>query len=588
MFMSLQSQGRGLLILVAGLLLGGRAMAEPAARGLIMAQGASEVAAANPANANRRFALIIANSAYGGGASWPTLVNPANDARLLAAAFTADGFEVTPLIDGAYDTITQGVALWERKVAGAATVVIYYAGHGFEYAGRNYIVPIGAPTTVSSDDLPRRFVELDLDKLVYWTGQPNTLNLVFLDACRTPGPLVTIPDAKDSAALHASVDLNLPKAAASSGAQVAVFYSTALGQPALDGAPSRRDNSPFAWNVAQMLKAPRLELATFFKAVTYEVERQTHGMTPLQQPYSYASVRDEFFLRDALAPADTGESGPAAMHLDISDHDLETVDETILATRVLRRYSPARIQAMAESDPPDSIATYLLGFFYEFGVGVPPDLVKARAWLERAAATQHPAGELELGYFLSNAPANPTPSPADKARALALYEKAASQGYAKAKTFLAYALLNGTLGARDMPRAVKLYHEASDAGHPDAMYQLAMTVLQDRRYAAAPYSIDLPQEIRRLAALAQAGDIGANGSLCRLADFQRSVGADIGDCTVAAQAGDAYAQAYLAIFFHDTAGDPEANYKSRHWTRLALAQAVLLSADLVNTLRKYN
>ena len=548
----------------------------------------------NPANGSRRVALIIGNAAYRPsltpGTTWPVLTNPLNDVTLIENAFRADGFEVTPLIDGTHDAMLRGITDFKARTAGAKTVVIYYAGHGFEYAGRNYLVPVDAPVEVSSSDLSNRFI--DLDQLTSAAVQSNGLTLLFLDACRTAGPVVTVDNGADDLTPHTSIDLALPTRSDAAGAQVAVFYSTALGQPAFDSAPASGANSPFAWNVAHMLRAPHIGLSTFFQAVTFEVERQTHDMRPLQQPYVYSSVSDDggFYFADPLnQPVDaksgnaTSQSPPLAKLL----KDRQTVDENVLAPLVLANYSPAQIEAQANGGDP--LASYMLGYFYEYGVGVPQDLNKARTWLEQAAKSGDPGAELELGFFLSDPPLRTSAlSAADKARALSLYEAAAAQNYAKAKTFLGIALLNGKLGPRDSRRAVALYRQAAAGGHADALYELAI-LSRDQQWASDPeFKLDIRDFTKGLAALSLAGDTTANAFLCRIAWAGPGVAADLGDCTIGAQGGDPYAEAYLASYYHSAGTSPDLDYLARHWTRLALAQSSILPSDITCRLPSFS
>ena len=546
----------------------------------------------NPANANRRVALIIGNAAYRPsltpGTTWPVLTNPLNDVTLIENAFRADGFEVTPLIDGTHDAMLRGITDFKARTAGARAVVIYYAGHGFEYAGHNYLVPVDAPVEVSSSELSNRFI--DLDQLTSAAVQSNGLTLLFLDACRTAGPVVMVDNGADGLTPHTSIDLALPTRSDAAGAQVAVFYSTALGQPAFDSAPSTGSNSPFAWNVAHMLRAPHIGLSTFFQAVTFEVERQTHDMRPLQQPYVYSSVSDDggfYFSGPLNQPVDvkmgngTSQSPPLEKLL----KDRQTVDENVLAPLVLENYSLAQIEAQANGGDP--LASYMLGYFYEYGVGVPQDFNKARTWLERAAKSGDPGAELELGFFLSDPLRTPAPSAADKARALSLYEAAAAQNYAKAKTFLGIALLNGTLGPRDSRRAVALYRQAAAGGHADALYELAI-LSRNQQWASDPeFKLDIRDFTKGLAALSLAGDTTANAFLCRIAWAGPGVAADLGDCTIGAQGGDPYAEAYLASYYHSAGASPELDYLARHWTRLALAQSSLLPLDVTCRLQSF-
>ena len=546
----------------------------------------------NPANAKRRVALIIGNAAYrpspSPGLTWPVLTNPINDLGLVADAFRADNFEVSTLSNGTYEEIARAVGDFEASTAGSAVVVIYYAGHGFEYAGRNFLVPVDAPVEVSASELSNRFI--DLDQVTSAAVQSNGLTLLFLDACRTAGPVVTVDSGMDGQSPHTSIDLALPTRADTTGAQLAVFYSTALGQPAFDSAPSNGANSPFAWNVAQMLRAPHVGLSTFFGAVTFEVERQTRGMRPLQQPYVYSSIADDagFYFHDPLnqpagAPPRTEVTKPPPLAKLLEGR--QTVDENVLAPRVLEYYSPAQLEVLANGGDP--LAGYMLGYLNEYGVGVTKDVGKARTWLERAASSGDPGAELELGCFLSNCAVKVSGVAVDKARALSLFEAAASQHYAKAETFLANTLLNGTLGASDGRRAVALFRQAAAAGHADALYELAM-LSRDRLWASDPeFKLDMRDSIKGLAVLALAGNTTANALLCRIASAGPGVAADLGDCTIGAQGGDPYAQAYLAFYYHDAGTSPDLDYLARHWTRLALSQASVLVAEIVCRLRGF-
>lgn len=231
----------------------------------------------------------------------------------------------------------------------------------------------------------------------------------------------------------------------------------------------------------------------------------------------------------------------------------------------------------------DSVALYLVGYMYELGVGVPKDLVAARMWLERAAATKTPWGELELAYFL----AHNGDDQADAARALDLYRAAAAQGVPKAQGHLALILM----GARDKDMKLKLadrnannYNEgirllaqAAAGGYPYAIYALA---LADRENADGLH-------VAQLKTLARQGDTDADQWLC---DLYARIGDPIGardTCEKAANAGSAIAQARLAIAYHDGLGVTRSDDEARHWTRLALAQS-WNDADLQNKLKSYN
>ncbi|MEZ5997928.1 MAG: SUMF1/EgtB/PvdO family nonheme iron enzyme [Hyphomonas sp.] len=225
----------------------------------------SLLAFADPAPAPR-FALVIGNSDYYQPA-WK-LTNPANDAQLMADALGDVGFQVTVLLNGTEAEMEDAFAAHgaRLKAAGKSAVgLIYYAGHGVQSQGLNYLVPVDANAR-SEQDIWRQAPRLG-DALRYVEDAGNSVNFVILDACR---------------------DNPLPSATRSAGGGLAevkpargllISYSTAPGYVAYDGDGS---NSAFALALAQSISQQNLIAEQVFKRVADSVNAATGG---LQTPF---------------------------------------------------------------------------------------------------------------------------------------------------------------------------------------------------------------------------------------------------------------------------------------------------------------
>ena len=141
---------------------------------------------AAPAWAQARVALVIANSAY---AHAPKLPNPPNDAKAMAATLRGIGFVTTEKADLSKRDLEAALKTFAQSAREADVAVIYYAGHGMEQAGLNYLVPIDA-TLASDQDVDFDAVPLDL--LLRSVEGASRMKLVVLDACRNNPFLTTM------------------------------------------------------------------------------------------------------------------------------------------------------------------------------------------------------------------------------------------------------------------------------------------------------------------------------------------------------------------------------------------------------------
>src|SRR5882757_1372799 len=158
---------------------------------------------ANPASAENRLALVIGQSAY---RSVPALPNPANDAKAVTQLLTDSGFEVSSASDLSQNEMRDKVSEFAGKVAakGADTVaLVFYAGHGLQIDGENFLVPVDVDPKREAD-IPLQAVRLN-DVLNTLASVPSKMRILMLDACRnnpfpgisnTAGGGLVIVDAK--------------------------------------------------------------------------------------------------------------------------------------------------------------------------------------------------------------------------------------------------------------------------------------------------------------------------------------------------------------------------------------------------------
>ena len=508
-----------------------------------------------------RVALLIGNSAYNDW-EWPSLKNAVNDIDHVCDAFAKAGIAARIVRNADMATLDAALTRFASEAAGAKSVIVYFAGHGFEYGGRNWLVPMDAPPATRRADVEKRY--LSIETVVKRVVPQGAFTLLFVDACRTSDPVVRVEDADIAKGEAGSAPLGLLDIG-----QGAVFYSTAKGRPALDFAPVGSPVSPFAAAVVKELGIPGLEISDYFKVVSREVYKRTLGMElGPQQPFHYGSWFDDYYLvappevpgAPSVTPASAAVSGAAAARgakpavdplADISPDRLAIEDEPILIADVLSRHRASEIVALADGGHP--LAQQLAGYMLSLGVGLKKDMPRARAYLEASAAQGFPAGQQELAYLLLEN----DPAPADVKRAYDLYVAASNAGFSKAKTHLAYRLAAGTFGAADFVRSQALYAEAAEKGHPAAIF--ALTYFPDTRAA----------NLARLRAVADAGNPEGSHWLCEAHFADKSLAKAIEDCGVAARAGFAGSRAILANAYAKGMGVAADAREAAHWAKLA-------------------
>jgi tetratricopeptide (TPR) repeat protein len=232
-----------------------------------------------PFNPGRRIALVIG---VGGYEHVTPLPNPTNDAKSLGDTLRGLHFaDVKVLLDPSRAEFAQELALFGDKAKGADWAFVFYAGHGVQLDGRNYLIPKDANVT-SKLNLKLQAIVAD-DILESVSGAKN-LHAVILDACRNT-PLLP-----DRALAQATRDLSAPRGLApmeSGRGDELVIFATAANSTAADGAG---DHSPFTAALLEHLKKPGIDIGDLIGEVRDAVKKATGGA---QVPYTYSSLGAE-------------------------------------------------------------------------------------------------------------------------------------------------------------------------------------------------------------------------------------------------------------------------------------------------------
>ena len=238
---------------------------------------------AMPAQAEKRVALVIGNSAY---QNVPQLANPKNDASDMAAKLTELGFDVVQGEDLDLRGMRNTVRDFIKRLDGADLALFFYAGHGLQVNGNNYMAPVEAQLA-SFDDLDFEMLPMDL---VLSAMERNTkTNLIFLDACRD-NPLAENL-ARSMGTRSGSIGRGLAKLGSGIGSLIA--FSTQPGNVALDG---KGRNSPFTAALLKHLGTPGESITDELVAVRRDVLAATEGK---QVPWDNSSLTGPVVLKEA-------------------------------------------------------------------------------------------------------------------------------------------------------------------------------------------------------------------------------------------------------------------------------------------------
>jgi hypothetical protein len=248
-----------------------------------------------PATAAKRVALVIGNSAY---QNAPALPNPINDGRALADVLRRLDFVVIDAMDQDKAGMQKLLRQFSAELQDADTSLFFYAGHGLQVQGQNYLVPIDAALE-SEVDLP--FEAVSVDVVLDLMEQTTPLRLVFLDACRDN------PLARRLAISAPSRSLGVGRGLARMNNRVGtlIAFATEPDKVALDG---DGEHSPFTRALLEHIETPGIEVRQMLSRVRATVINDTNGE---QLPLDTSALVEDFYFAP-IAPAVLTPTEPAA------------------------------------------------------------------------------------------------------------------------------------------------------------------------------------------------------------------------------------------------------------------------------------
>ncbi|WP_411035425.1 caspase family protein [Shinella sp. BYT-45] len=405
----------------------------------------AEETMASPEVGAKRVALVVGMAAY---ASISPLRNTEADARAVGAMLERLGFAVDLAIDVPLAQMEDTIAAFSRKAETADIAMVYYAGHGVEAAGENYLIPVD----IAVDDpakIPDRAVSLTA--VLESVARARKLRIVILDSCRNN----PFPASRGLAAAAGGVSAAQGAAVMAAGGLSApdpsqgmlVVYAAEGGKVALDG---DGEHSPFASALLESLPRPDVEIGLVFRQVRDRVMSLTGNR---QQPHFYGSLSGApFFL--------AGEDGALAEVADKAGQ-----------WQALRPEQAVQLASLAE----EGNTRAMIGLGY---MALSPDSQKfqpEKAFeLFRKAAD---AGDAEAMFELGKLYEKGIGTAQNVAEALNLYRRSADLGFADAVNDLGFLYYQGAEGLpRDPRKAIELFIKAADLRHPQAMFNVAALI----------------------------------------------------------------------------------------------------------------
>ena len=246
------------------------------------------------AHAQKRVALVIGNSAY---KHAEELTNPKNDAADMAAVLRKFRFQVIDGFDLDKVSFDRKVREFGTALANAEAGVFFYAGHGLQVAGQNYLVPVDAKAE-TTDALDFEMVRLDLVQRTM--ERTAATNVLFLDACRNNPLARSLARAMGTR----STEIGRGLAAVESGVDTLISFSTQPGNVALDGSGR---NSPFAGALVRHIANSSDSLSDLLIAVRNDVRKETENK---QVPWEHSSLTGRFYFNQTSQPQPSGAAAP--------------------------------------------------------------------------------------------------------------------------------------------------------------------------------------------------------------------------------------------------------------------------------------
>lgn len=238
----------------------------------VMTNAGTSSSSVNEINSSNRIALVIGNSNYQVGA----LANPANDAKAMAQSLRETGFEVLQYTNLNKRDLEESLRAFGNKIQRGSVALFYFAGHGVQVKGVNYLIPVGAKIEKEGD---AEYEAVDAGRIMNELESAGSrLNIVILDACRN----------NPFAQRNRSLSRGLAVMSAPSGTVVA--YATGPGEVASDGDGK---NGLYTQELLKHMHEPNLKIEEVLKRTRIAVKEKTNGQ---QVPWENTSLDGDFYF----------------------------------------------------------------------------------------------------------------------------------------------------------------------------------------------------------------------------------------------------------------------------------------------------
>ncbi|MGI9385496.1 MAG: caspase family protein [Methyloligellaceae bacterium] len=408
----------------------------------------------------KRVALVVGNNAY---QNVTSLKKAANDARTIAEILTETGFTVLRATNVDRRAFNQKLQDFATKLEPGDEALFYYAGHGVEINGRNFLLPVDIPAARPGQENLIKLEAIAIDRIIDIVRDRRArISILMLDACRDN------PFKRDGTrSLGRSRGLALVEPPAGTF----IMYSAGVGQQALDRL--REDdphpNSVYTRTLVPLLRQPGLALQKMARTVRQKVEALAGSISHSQRPAYYDEVTGDFFF---VAPTSSGDEEKKPQ---------EQQSETAFL-------GPAKIKKPAVTTVPSNKCDELAGEPWDAQVvgggaewrKLEQEALEAIRACRKAAAEQ--GGHVRFTFQLARA----LYAENRKEEALPLFEKAAKADHAAAISYLAYMYDHGHAVGQSTSRAFQEYLRAAKSGYVPAMNQLANFYLDGRGVGKSP------------------------------------------------------------------------------------------------------
>ena len=294
---------------------------------------------------------LIGNSAY---QNTPPLANPRNDATEIGKALKRIGFDVDLVVDATKPDMDQALRRFGNNLAGSSAAVFYYAGHGIQVDGINYILPVDVALKTERD---LNWETSDMTTVLKQMEGHNRVNLLFLDACRD-NPLSQTLARSMGESRSAVIGRGLATMKANAGTLIS--YSTKEGEVAADG---RGKHSPYTEALLKHIEMPGVEIGLLLRKVREEVIAATKNK---QVPWEYGSLLGEFYF-----------TGPVTIQVqpEASKPSAGSKNESLYWESIMNDTDPAAFEEYLKKYPDgefSGLARYKINSLTKGGKNPPP------------------------------------------------------------------------------------------------------------------------------------------------------------------------------------------------------------------------